>query len=71
MNKKDLQEVKKLIDSWDLAFLQNGPLTPALDENGLVHLVDKDCNTRILMNRSDYNDLVKYKESKLKDKSDD
>lgn len=64
MDKKVLAEVKELIDSWDLAFLQNGPFTPALDEDGLVHLVDKNGHTAVFMNQADYLELVKYKESK-------
>lgn len=43
-----------------------GPLTPAIDEEGVVHLVDKNGRSRVLMNQADYNDLVKYKDELAK-----
>ena len=63
MDEKVLAEIKELIDSWDFAFLQSGPLTSAVDENGVVHLQDEQGHSIIMMNEVDYEELVAYKES--------
>lgn len=66
ITKENLKELKSIIDSWDLTFAK-GPLTPAIDENGVVHLLRENGTTAILMNQSDYQDLVDYKESQAND----
>jgi hypothetical protein len=63
--KLNLKEIKDLIDAMPpLSF--GGPLTPALDEEGVVHLVDKNGRSRIFMSQDDYTDLVKYKDELAK-----
>jgi hypothetical protein len=55
----EFTEAFKLIDSMPLSF--GGHLHPIEDENGVIHLCDENGNTRIMMSKSDYKDLVEWK----------
>ncbi len=62
MDKKVLAEIK-LIDSWDL-FIHITPAWSSVDENGIVHLLNKNGATAVMMNAADYLEPVKCKETK-------
>jgi hypothetical protein len=55
----DFTEAFKFIDSIPLSF--GGQLHPIEDKNGVIHLCDENGNTRIMMSRSVYKDLVEWK----------
>lgn len=55
----NLTQAFKFIDSIPLSF--GGPLYSVEDENGVIHLCDENGNSRIMMSKSDYNDLMEYK----------
>lgn len=55
----DVQAIFKELDGWP-TIKQRGPTISHVDENGIVHVVDRDGITIMMMHRNDWDDLRKW-----------